>query len=445
MRGGSRLRTSTTETGNQSPALTQLLEKLGRKAKLEPKFKFYTLYSHLFRWDVLLAAWEAVKRNGGAAGYDNVTIQEIEKNGVQGFLEAIRISLIEKTYRADPLKRVYIPKSNGKLRPLGIPTIKDRVVQAALLLIIEPIFEQDFQECSYGFRPEKSAHQAIDKIDQEVMHGKHQIYDADLQSYFDTIPHDKLLKAINMRIVDQRVLKLMEMWLTASVWEQGKPMTPTTSGSPQGGVISPLLANIYLHWFDKAFQSREGPGVWAKAKIIRYADDFVIMAKYLTPKIQRWIEEQLEGRFGLKINREKTKVVNLEKPQQSVGFLGFTIRWARTKKDPAKRYSQIVPSERSLKRAREKIRELTGPPVRCMPVEDVVRRLNSFLEGWGRYFNKGVPSQAYRKINQYAGQRMIRFCKRRSQKGYKTRHPTESWYQVLQRLGLVQLTRKRFQ
>jgi RNA-directed DNA polymerase len=443
-RGVNRLSISITAQDKYS-ALAQLRAKLGFKAKLESKFKFYTLYSHVCRWDVLHAAWDLVKSNGGAAGYDMITFSDIERSegGVEGFLEKIRGSLIKRTYRADPVKRVYIPKSDGKQRPLGIPTIKDRIVQAALVLIIEPIFEQDFENCSYGFRPERSAHQAIDEIKEAVYQGKHQIYDADLQSYFDTIPHDKLLKAVKMRIVDQRVLKLIEMWLTAPIWEEGKPMKPTDVGSPQGGVISPLLSNIYLHWFDKAFQTKDGPGVWAKAQLIRYADDFVILARYLTPKIQMWIEQQIEGRFGLKINREKTKIVNLTQPKQSISFLGFTFRWVNSRK--GKQYCQIQPSERALTRARVKIRQLTHPRNGHLPLEVVIKRVNLFLLGWGKYFNKGMPSSAFGKLNLYVHERMVHFLRRRSQRGYRTRKDDETWYRILDGLGLIKLTRKRFQ
>jgi RNA-directed DNA polymerase len=444
MRGVNRLNISITAQ-DKYPALTQLRAKLGHKAKLEPKFKFYTLYSHVFRWDVLHAAWDLVKNNGGAAGYDKITFDDIERSGegIEGFLEKIRDSLIKRTYRADPVRRVYIPKSDGRQRPLGIPTIKDRVVQAALLLISEPIFEQDFEECSFGFRPERSAHQAIDEIRKTVHQGKHQIYDADLQSYFDTIPHDKLLKAVKMRIVDQRALKLIEMWLTAPIWEEGKPMKSTEAGTPQGGVISPLLSNIYLHWFDKAFQAKGGPGDWAYAKLIRYADDFVIMARYLTPRIQMWIEQQIEGRFGLKINREKTKVIDLAQPKQSIRFLGFTVRWTNSRK--GKKHCQILPSERAITRAREKIRQLTHPSRGYTPVEDVIKSVNLFLLGWGRYFNKGVPSAAFGKLNLYVHERMVNFLRRRSQRGYKTRKNDETWYEILDGMGLIKLARKRFQ
>lgn len=233
-RGESRLETTTDQRGIPEK-LAQLRAKLNQKAKQEPKFRFYTLYGHLTKDDVLEAAWKQVKRNGGGAGIDRITIQGVEtsKGGVKAFLEEIKSALVLHTYRPSPLKRVYIPKNDGRMRPLGIPTIRDRVIQAALQLIIEPIFEADFQECSHGFRPDRSAHDGIEEIRMQIQRGKQQVYDADLKSYFDTIPHDKLMKAVEARISDTRILRLIRMWLTAPVWEPGKPMQGTKSGTPQ--------------------------------------------------------------------------------------------------------------------------------------------------------------------------------------------------------------------
>lgn len=429
---------SNTEKVEIPEKLAQLRAKLGLKAKEEPNFRFYTLYSHLLRMDTLETAWKLVKRNGGASGYDGKSFQDIlaSEKGVQGFLEDIRESLIKRTYRADPVKKEYIPKNDGKLRPLGIPTIKDRVVQMALVLILEPIFEEDFLDCSYGFRPNKSAHQAIDEMVNAAHAGKLEVYDADLEGYFNTIPHNNLMKVLQVRIVDQRVLKLMKMWLRAPIWEKGKPMKANDRGTQQGGVISPLLSNLYLHWFDKIFHSKSGPGTWAKATIIRYADDFVIMARYITERIEKWVEKELEGRFMLKINREKTKVVDLKKPKASIDFLGFTIKWiGRYRKK-----CQIQPKKQALKRAKLRIRELTSPKYGYKPIKEVVERVNKFLTGWGGYFNKGTPSKTFNKLNYYTGERLIHFLRRRSQRGYN-KDKRESWYSVLKGLGLKTLTR----
>ncbi len=439
------MNTTITEQGEIS-VLAQLQAKLGQKAKLEPKFRFYTLYGHLSKDHVLQEAWKIVKRNGGGPGIDGISIRDIETSaeGVEGFLKGIQESLRRKSYHPKAVKRLYIPKSDGKLRPLGIPTVLDRVVQAALLLIIEPIFEQDFLDCSYGFRPEKSAHDAIDAIKEAISQGKDEVYDADLKGYFDSIPHENLMKAIERRISDQQVLKLIRKWLRAPVWEKGKPMKANEQGTPQGGVISPLLANIYLHWFDKVFHGPNGPGTFAKAVIVRYADDFVIMARYMTSRIIEWIEGRLEGRFSLTINREKTKIVNLNDPKSQVDFLGFTIRKETIRRCPGRKYCKIATSKKSLIRARGRIREITSPKNGFKPIQEVVKELNRYLLGWGKYFRKGHPSKGYGAINSYVDDRVYHFLQRRSQRGYARHGDSDSWYEELRRLGVVQLKKSLF-
>ena len=421
-----------------SEKVWRLQQKLYAKAKREPKFRFYALYDRIYREDVMFDAWRRVAANDGAPGVDGVSIRALRQDdeALRGLLSDLRADLQRKTYRPAPVKRVYIPKANGKQRPLGIPTVRDRMAQMAALIVLEPIFEADFLSCSHGFRPGRQAHGAVDAVKAAVDQGRHQVLDADLKSYFDTIPHDKLMLSVERRVSDGSVLRLIRQWLRAPIVEEGRPPQRPNSGTPQGGVLSPLLANLYLHWVDKLFHAESGPGQWANARLVRYADDFVICARYVGDRITGWVEELL-ARLGLTLNRDKTRVVRLGPHGETVDFLGFTIRVAPSHFGGV--FGVVTPSHAAVVRGMRRLSELTGPGRGFVPIQLMVGQVNTFLRGWSGYFRHGYAGSALRKMDWHAQCRLQRHLKRRSQRPYR-RPEGVSWYQHLyERLGLVRL------
>jgi len=391
--------------------------KIYRKAKAESTFKFYVLYDKVREIHFLLEAYKRVKANKGSPGIDGVTFEEIDEDWLQYLLD-IQEELEEKRYRPSAVKRVHIPKGNGKTRPLGIPTIKDRIVQMSCKMVIEPIFEADFEDESYGFRPKRSASQAIIKIKENLKAGKTEVFDADLSAYFDTIPHSKLLKMMGLRISDKNILHLIKMWLKAPICEDNNYSggKGNKRGTPQGGVISPLLANIYLNYVDKIINNHEA---FKDISIVRYADDFVLMSKNMTDVVIRNVYVLING-IGLKINEEKSRKISAYK--DSFDFLGFTFRARQSKFNKDKKYWEIFPRKKSVANLKETIKEELKKGLTLK--EDIVsKRINIILQGWLNYFN--IPKVSYlysttKNLRLFLKERLFRYRRRKSQR-YKYR------------------------
>jgi len=424
---------------SESEKIRSFQRKLYRKSKQEEGFRFYVLYDKIISMRFLSEAYKRVKANSGGSGVDGIRFEDIEEYGVETYLREIQKELETETYKPNLVLRVYIPKANGKKRPLGIPTIKDRIVQMSCKLVVEPIFEAGFKDTSYGFRPKRSAHQAIGEIKRNLRSGKTMVFDADLSSYFDTIPHDKLMILIAQRISDKRVLKLIKMWLKSPIYENGRPVKGSGKknkiGTPQGGVISPLLANIYLHLVDKIVNNPDG--IYAKMgiKIVRYADDFVLMGR----RIPSWVLERLNKvleRMGLRMNYEKSKLIDAFK--ETFDFLGFTFRWSRGLKNPEKNYWNIIPSKKSMKKIADKLRIIFRYK-RHYSIVSLVDILNPVIRGWKNYFTiPGVsyPSSANQKLSRYIDMKLAKFFRKKSQRRGKL-YSRIGYAGVIKRYGLL--------
>jgi RNA-directed DNA polymerase len=393
-----------------------LQRKLYTKAKQEPGYRFYALYDKVYRADILRHAYNLVRSNKGAPGIDGVSFETIEAGeGVELFLERLTEEVKNRTYRPMPVRRVMIPKPDGSQRPLGIPTIRDRVVQMAVKLVIEPIFEADFCECSYGFRPKRSAHDAVDDVADALHKGYSLVIDADLSKYFDTIPHAKLMAVVAERIVDGRILHLIKQWLKSPVVEKGKDGNNHISGgrsnrrgTPQGGVISPLLANLYLHLLDRIWERHNLERRYA-ARLVRYADDMVVLCARDTDKPLSMLKHVLE-RLGLTLNEMKTNIVNAW--DTSFEFLGFEI-WMQQSMLSGKAYPHVQPGKKAAARIKAQTTDLTRRALTPMPLPMLMERLNQTLRGWTGYFHYRNSTQVLKMVKWHAEERLRTHMRKR--------------------------------
>jgi group II intron reverse transcriptase/maturase len=415
-----------------------LQRKLYRKAKQEPACRFHALYDKVYRADILEFAYCLVRANKGSAGIDGVTFEAIEENeGAPAFIRELEEALRNKTYKPDPVKRVMIPKSDGSQRPLGIPTIRDRVAQMAVKLVIEPIFEADFCETSYGFRPKKSAHNAVDDVAYAMNTGYTEVIDADLSKYFDTIPHANLMATVAERICDGEILRLIQMWLKAPIMEQDKAGTKRNigggkgnrTGTPQGGVISPLLSNLYLHILDRIWE-RNNLQQRLEARIVRYADDIVILCRRNKSDKAMTVLRQILERLKLSLNETKTKIVNAHK--EKFDFLGFSI-WMGESRKTGKVYPHVQASKKALQTIKDRITGLTTRDRTIMPLEWIVNEVNATVRGWVGYFHYRNSSRTLQKVRNHLEQRLITHLRKRHKvrdrgAGY-VRFPNKSLYE----------------
>lgn len=423
--------------------IRSLQTKLNAKAKAEPAYRFYLLYDKLYREDLLAHAYRLARSNGGAPGVDGQRFEDIEAYGLEEWLAGLRKELREETYKPQPVRRVMIPKPGGGERPLGIPTIRDRVVQTAAKLVLEPIFEADMSDSAFGYRAGRSAQEAVKQVHRALCDGYTDVVDADLSKYFDTIPHDQLMKSVARRVSDGKMLRLIKAWLKTPVEETdergNRRMTGgrgSRTGTPQGGVISPLLANIYMNRFLRVFVERGKDREFA-ARLVNYADDFVILSRGRAKEALEWTRRIMVA-IGLTLNETKTCLRNGRR--EHFDFLGYTFGPDRSRKD-GRWYLGARPSKKAVQRLKEKVRAQLRPG-NMDPLPDVVRALNRLLAGWANYFSHGGLSVAHRNVDKHVYDRMHNFLRRRhkvSTRGTRV----FGWNRVFVELGVISLAERQ--
>lgn len=412
----------------------QLCEKLYLAAKKSKTRRFHQLYDKVYRMDILTDSWEIVKQNKGCAGVDGVNISDVILHGQDKYVQELHDTLLD-THKYHPLKikRVYIPKADGKQRPLGIPAIRDRIVQTATKILLEPIFESDFLDCSYGFRPNKCAHEALEEIRLWTNRGFKFVLDADISGYFDNINHEKLLEFINLRISDKKILKLIRKWLECgTVGECEENLV----GTPQGGVISPLLANIYLHEFDKFWTQQ----LRVKGKLVRYADDFVILfASRDDAEIGLQLVNAKMAELGLTLNAEKTKIADMRNGKEGFDFLGFHHRQSMSKKY-RKRYTIKFPRKEAVKKLKHNVREMIGTrAILKLSLKEVIELINPSIRGWMNYFKFGNSSKIFNRMDSYIHERLALWWSKKHQKKGR-RWKTDFTWEKFCKSGVVLMT-----